>query len=197
MGGAEVSASPRVTGVVLAAGRSTRFGSEHPKQLHKIDGQTLVYRTARSALASKLCQTIVVIGHRGDAVGAAVAGLAVEVIDNPDFADGQSASVKAGLSRLDPDSTAAMFLPCDLPNLDAQTIDRMIEAYAECLAPIVVPVVDGKRRAPVIIDRSLFPAVLTIAGDQGARQLFRGYENDIVEVAFSSVRPFEDLDRSG
>lgn len=191
----EAGSGRRVTGIVLAAGRSTRFGGRLPKQLHKVDGETLVCRVARVALASKLRQIVVVAGHHATGVGATVAGLAVEVVHNPDYAGGQSTSVKAGLSRVEPEADAAMFIPCDLPNLDAGTIDRLIEAYADSGGPIVVPVFEGDRQAPVLFDRSLFEEIEGISGDRGARQLFPRHQNDLVEVEFDSARPFEDLDR--
>jgi molybdenum cofactor cytidylyltransferase len=185
----------RVTGIVLAAGRSTRFGSGLPKQLHKVHGETLVCRIARIALGSKLRQIVVVAGHRAAEVGAAVAGLAVEVVINSDFAEGQATSVRMGLSRIEPEAEAAMFIPCDLSNLTAETIDKLIAVYGESDGPIVVPVFEGKRYAPVLFDCSLFDEIDGITGDQGARQLFPAHQAEIVEVEFESRRPFEDLDR--
>lgn len=187
--------STRVTGIVLAAGRSVRFGRRLPKQLFKFSDETLVSRVARVALASKLRQIVVVAGSHATEVGAAVAGLAVEVVVNPDFANGQSTSVKAGLSRVEPDAEAAMFIPCDLPNLDAETIDRLLIAYATLGGPIVVPVFEGDRRAPALFDRNLFEEIGGITGDEGARQLFPRHQDDLVEVEFDSNVPFEDLDR--
>ena len=186
--------APRVTGVILAAGQSTRFGGSLPKQLHKMNGETLVCRVARVALASNLRQIVVVTGHCATEVGSAVAGLAVEVVVNPNYADGQSTSVKIGLSRVDANAGAAMFIPCDLPNLDFETINRLVESYAESAGPIVVPLFEGRRRAPVLIDRSLFGEIRAITGDQGARQLFPRHPDDLVEVEFESELPFGDLD---
>lgn len=188
-------AAPRVSGVILAAGRSTRFGSGPPKQLYRVSGEPLVHRTARITLASRLDSIVVVVGHQGRNVTAAVSDLAVEVVDNPDFAEGQSTSVRAGLSRIEREADAAVFIPCDLPNLDGQTIDRLIEAYTASRPAIVVPVFEGQRRAPVLIERSLFEEIETITGDRGARQLFSEHEGEIVEVTFESAVLFEDLDR--
>ena len=160
-----------------------------------MNGETLVCRVARVALASKLRQIVVVAGHYATEVGAAVAGLAVEVVVNPDYADGQSTSVKRGLSRVAADADAALFIPCDLPNLDAETINRLLESYAESAGRIVVPLFEGCRQAPVLIDRSLFGEIRGITGDQGARQLFPRHQDDLVEVEFESKLPFADLDR--
>lgn len=196
MAGAERARTPRVAGVLLAAGLSRRFAGDTPKQLHPIDGTPLVRRTAQVALASKLEQLIVVTGHRSEAVRSALSGLEIEIVHNPVFAEGQAGSVRAGLQAVVPEALAAMFIPCDLPHLDVESIDRLIEVYAASYPPIVVPVVEGRRRSPVLLDSGLFVAVETITGDEGARQLFPGYEEQIAEVVFKSGKAFEDLDRA-
>jgi len=188
-------AAVQVSGVILAAGRSTRFGPGAPKQLHRVGGQTLVYRTAQLALASQLRQILVVTGFRGTEVAAALAGLAVEVVDNPGYRVGQAGSVKAGLARVEPEAEAVLFIPCDLPNLEPEIIDVLIAVFAESGGPIIVPTFAGRRMAPVLFDRSLFGEIAEITGDVGARQLFSKHEEDIVEVAFASSEPFQDLDR--
>jgi molybdenum cofactor cytidylyltransferase len=189
--------SKGVAGIVLAAGRSSRFGGDVPKQLYPIRGEAMVRRTARVALASRLDRVVVVAGHRAIEVGAAVADLALEVVVNPDFARGQSTSVRAGLAKVcsEAEVDAAVFIPCDLPDLDAAVIDRLLAAHADSTGLIVVPTVEGRRRAPVLIDRALFGEIRGITGDRGARQLFAAHEPDLVEVAFESARLFEDLDR--
>lgn len=184
-----------VSGVILAAGRSTRFEGPVPKQLHRIDGEALVRRVARAALASQLRQILVVVGHRGEDVAAILSGLALELVDNRDFAAGQSTSVRAGLSRVASEANAAMFLPCDLPYLDAPTIDRLITAYRETSSPIVVPAHLDERFAPVLFDRSLFTELAAIRGDRGGRQLFPAHESEIFEVKLGSSRSVEDVDR--
>lgn len=196
MGAPEFQSRPRVSGVILAAGLSTRFVNDVPKQLYRVGGQTLVYRTARVLLASRLRQIVVVTGHRGPEVAAALAGLAVEVVENRDFRQGQGTSVKAGLARVEPQADAVLFVPCDLPALDTETIDRLVRAHAEANDAIVVPTVKGERRAPVLWPKRHFESLGLIRADQGARQLFADHEPEIVELAFDSPATFDDLDRS-
>jgi len=185
----------QVTGVVLAAGQSKRFGQDHPKQLYEVEGEALVRRIARVALASNLSHVIVVTGHCADQVAAALVGLEVEVVENLDFAKGQSTSVKTGLSHVAPHAEAALFVPCDLLNLEFETLNRLLDAYRATGGPIVVPTVDGNRFAPVLFDRTLFDEIKGTTGDRGARQLFPRHEAEIVEVEFGSTNPFQDLDR--
>lgn len=154
----------------------------------------MVRRIARRALASCLDELLVVVGFEASRVRPALEGLDVTVIENPDYAEGQSTSVKAGLRAVNEGAAAAMFLPADQPFLDPATIDRLITAYLEQGGRIVLPVCANRRGAPVILDRSLFAELAEITGDTGGRQLFTRYPEEILEVPLPSERPLLDVD---
>lgn len=177
---------------MLAAGAGRRFAGPVPKQLVELEGEPLVRRAARRALASELSQVIVVVGHRAAEVRLAVEELAVEVVENPRWAEGQSTSVKAGLAAVARDAAGALFIPCDQPFLTTDLIDRLIAAHAVAGASSVVPVHHGRRGSPVLIDRSLFAELARIRGDAGGRQLLAG--NRVVELGVESDRPLRDFD---
>ncbi|HRC87203.1 MAG TPA: nucleotidyltransferase family protein, partial [Thermoanaerobaculia bacterium] len=153
-----MAARARISAVLLAAGRSTRFGGDQPKQLYPWEGEPLVRRTARAALAAGFDELLVVVGHRSREVEAALAGMAVKVVANPRFAEGKASSVAAGLAAVSPRSAAAVFLPCDQPWLDTELLLGLAEAYRLTSAGstgggIVVPSFEGRRGAPVLFDR--------------------------------------------
>lgn len=184
-----------VTGIVLAAGPSSRFGGKIAKQLARIDGEPLVRRMARRALASRLGRVLVVVGHESATVSAVLAGLAVELVDNPAYAEGQSTSVRAGLSRVGPSAKAAIFLPIDQPNVTTELIDRLIQRFEETGAAVALPVHNGKRRSPALIARPLFERLAAITGDEGGRQIFAELAKErIVEVEVEDPRTLEDVD---
>jgi molybdenum cofactor cytidylyltransferase len=87
-----------VAALVLAAGRGSRFGQE-PKLLAELEGKPLVRHVAEAALASRAEPTLVVTGHRADAIGAALRDLPVALRHNPDYADGLSTSLRQGFER--------------------------------------------------------------------------------------------------
>jgi molybdenum cofactor cytidylyltransferase len=184
----------RVAGIILAAGPSTRFGDDLPKQLLQLGGEPLVRRAARRALESNLIDVIVVVGHRAREVTAALGVLPLQVVANPDFGEGQSTSVRRGLAEVRPDATAVMFIPADQPFLTRKVIDRLIAAHEKTGAPIVVPVFDDQRGAPVLFDSSLFPELAHLTGDTGGRQLFLRYPDKILEVPITSPKPLQDID---
>ena len=151
-------------------------------------------RVTRRGLASRLRQILVVVGHRGPALAAVMAGLAIELIDNCAFRSGQSSSVKCSLPHLDPDAEAAVFIPGDQPFLGPQLLDSLVEAFERTGAPIIVPSIDGHRGSPVLITRSLFAELAQLEGDAGGRQLFDRYATEIVEVPVSNPLALRDID---
>lgn len=183
-----------VSAVLLAAGGSERFGGGVPKQLVDFRGEPLVRRAALTALAAGFAEVLVVTGHRAGEVGAALKDLELETVHNPRWAEGQSTSVKVGLARVAPSSTAALFLPCDQPLLTSAVLDRMLETYRATCGPIVVPVHGERRGAPVLFDHSLFAELMEITGDAGGRQVVRRRLDDVVEVPLEAEGPLVDVD---
>ena len=183
---------PGYRGVVLAAGGSRRFGGPQPKQLVEIDGEPAVRRAARVALAARLDGVAVVTGHAAEGVRRALGGLAVELVHNPAWREGQSGSVRAGLAAVAAGAAAVVFVPCDQPFLTSELIDRLIARHAAGGAVIVAPSWRGRRGAPVLIDRALFAEIDGITGDAGARQLFG--RHTVAEVGLGYEAPLLDFD---
>jgi molybdenum cofactor cytidylyltransferase len=166
-----------IAGVLLAAGRSQRMGQ--PKLLLPWHGVPLIRFVAQQILHSTLDELIVVSGHRAEHLRAALDGLALRVVHNDDFLDGQSTSLRAGIAALDPAVAAAVVLLADQPLLQAQTIDDLIAVYRREQSPLVVPRHQGQRGNPVLFDRRLFPELLAISGDQGARAVIKAHEHEL------------------
>jgi molybdenum cofactor cytidylyltransferase len=184
----------RVAAVILAAGRSTRMGGPN-KLLADIGGRPLVRIAAEEALASRARPVIVVTGHQRDAVEAALAGLKVERVHNPDFADGLSTSLKAGLAALPGEVDGAVILLGDMPQVRASLIDRLVGAFdPERGALVVVPTIDGKRGNPVVWARRFFPELMTLEGDIGARHVIGRYAEAVTEVPLTDQAVLIDVD---
>jgi molybdenum cofactor cytidylyltransferase len=178
--------------VVLAAGASRRFGDE-TKQLASWDGEPLVRRAARTALAAGCRPVVVVVGHRGAEVAAAVADLAVRIRENGRWEDGQSTSVRAGLAAVPDTAPGVLFVPCDQPRLTVGVLRRLIGAAGNGEPDAVVPVVAGRRRAPVLFTRRAFGRLATVTGDAGGRQVLDRLDA-VHEVSFGDPEPFADVD---
>ncbi|MGF9757301.1 nucleotidyltransferase family protein [Microvirga sp. 0TCS3.31] len=182
-----------VAAILLAAGRGTRFG-EVPKLLAQVGGKALVRHAADAAVHSTASPVIVVTGHRADAVEAELNGLAVQVVHNPEFADGLATSLKTGFSALPPNARAAIVLLGDMPLVGANLIDALVAGWHDSGEPTaLVPTLNGRRGNPVVISRALQPAIETLSGDVGAGPLLRG-RSDIVEWPTADKAVVQDID---
>jgi molybdenum cofactor cytidylyltransferase len=180
--------------LVLAAGRSTRMGGPN-KLLAEIGGRPLVRIAVEQALASQARPVIVVTGHQRDRVEAALAGLDVTFVHNPDYADGISTSVKAGIAAVPAQADGAIVCLGDMPQVDAKLIDRLLAAFdPEKGALVVVPVIDGKRGNPVVWSRRFFSELTALGGDVGARHLIASYPEAVAEVPVTGRGALFDVD---
>ena len=170
----------KVAGIILAAGQSTRLG--RPKQLLDICGKTVIRRVAESAVSSPLDVSIVVIGNAADEVRYELAGLDIATVVNPDYATGQSTSMRAGLRALPDDIDAALILLGDQPAMTPTIIGAVFGAYIESGAAIVQARYQGVIGHPVLFDRSLFDELDSVEGDRGARQVIARHP-DLVQFA--------------
>ncbi len=184
----------KIAGLVLAAGRSTRMGGPN-KLLEEINGKALVRHVAEHVLASRAKPVIVVTGHQKERVERALAGLPVTFVHNPDFADGLSTSLKAGIAAAPADADGAIVCLGDMPQVSAALIDRLIAAFDPARgALVVIPTISGKRGNPVLWSRRFFPDLAKVEGDVGARHLIGGYAEAVAEVPLDDAAAFTDVD---
>ena len=187
-------ATRHIAALVLAAGRSTRMGGPN-KLLAEIAHRPLVRIAAEAALASRAKPVIVVAGHQRSEVEKVLAGLPVEIVHNPDFADGLGTSVRAGIAAVPAEVDGAIVLLGDMPQVDARLIDRLIAAFdPDRGALVVVPTFEGKRGNPVLWSRRFFPDLMAIEGDIGARHLIGHYGEAVVEVPVEGDAALVDVD---
>jgi molybdenum cofactor cytidylyltransferase len=183
-----------VAGIVLAAGRSTRMGGPN-KLLAEIGGKPLVRIAAEQALASRAKPVVVVTGHQRVEVEAALKGLKVTFAHNPDYAEGLSTSLKAGIAALPADVDGAIVCLGDMPQVDARLIDRLIAAFDPAKGALVaVPTIEGKRGNPVVWSRRFFGDLAKLDGDVGARHLIASYPEAVVEVPMTGRGALVDVD---
>ena len=184
----------RVAALVLAAGRSTRMGAIN-KLIAEIGGKPLVRIAAEQALASHASPVVVVTGHQHEKVEAALAGLPVRIVHNPDYADGLGTSLKTGIAAVPADVDGAVVCLGDMPQVDAALIDKLIGAFdPERGALVVVPSIAGRRGNPVLWSRRFFADLMAIQGDIGARHLIGAYAEAVVEVPVDGAAALTDVD---
>jgi molybdenum cofactor cytidylyltransferase len=184
----------RIAAVVLAAGRSTRMGGPN-KLLAEIARRPLVRIAVEEALASGAKPVIVVTGHQRAAVERALAGLPVQFVHNPDFAQGLGTSLKAGVAAVPADADGAIVCLGDMPQVDASLLERLIAAFdPDRGALVAMPTFEGKRGNPVLWSRRFFSDLMAIDGDVGARHLIGRYGEAVVEVPVEGKAALVDVD---
>ncbi len=186
--------APTIAAVILAAGRSSRMGAEN-KLLADVGGKPMVRRAVEAALASAARPVIVVLGHQSARVRAALNGLDITVVENPDYAEGLSTSLRRGLDALPDDVDGALVGLGDMPRVTAAEIDRLIAAFNPLEGrAICVPSAGGKRGNPVLWGRAFFPEMRQVTGDTGARALIAAYGEAVCEVPMAGDGVLVDID---
>jgi len=181
----------RIAAVILAAGRSSRMGSAN-KMAVEIDGKPMLRHAIEAAVASGAAETVLVTGYEPDAVARIAAGSPARLVHNPDYADGMSTSLAAGIRALGEDVDAALVMLGDMPRISAAMVDRMIETANSAPADaIVMAAHDGRRGNPVLWPRRHFGELTRITGDVGARHLIAEHGASVVAVELGAAAGFD------
>lgn len=182
---------PRIAAIVLAAGSSSRTAPLHKLLAPDATGLPMIARTLRAITASRASPVIVVLGHRAAEIRAAVSmdrqvDNPPQFITAPNHACGLSRTLAAGIRAASTYPAVAGALVClgDMPLIGTDLIDRMIATFlAHPDRPGVVPGHEGRRGNPVLWGRAMFPALLALTGDRGARPLLHQHETDMARIA--------------
>lgn len=156
--------------VVLAAGSGSRFGGG--KLLTAYGKGVLLDGALAAAFAAPVRRVTVVTGADGSQVADAAIAFdhGVQIVDAHDWEEGMAASLRAAISSLPPDTEACMVFLGDMPRVPHEVLKPLCEAVANG-APAAAPVYEGQRGNPVVLARTLFPDVLQLRGDVGARRI--------------------------
>jgi molybdenum cofactor cytidylyltransferase len=153
------------------------------KLLAPVSGKPLIRRTVEEVRASHVDPVIVVTGHQAEEIERALDGLRVTFVPNPHYADGLSASLRAGLQAIPESADAVLVLLGDMPEVGSGLIDRMLAAFSpEDNRAICVATSNGKRGNPVLWARRFFGEMEGVTGDTGAKHLIAMNEPVVCEV---------------
>lgn len=186
-------APSRLAAIVLAAGRSTRFGALN-KLLADYAGRPVIRHAAQALLDAGL-PVIIVTGHQADEVRAALSGLEVRFVHNPDYASGMSGSLRAGIDALEEDVDGALIALGDMPAISPRLVQVLIENFAPAEGRLIVaPRFEGRRGHPILWARRFFSELRAIEGDTGARHLLGVHGEHVHDIAWSDDSVLQDVD---
>jgi molybdenum cofactor cytidylyltransferase len=172
-------------GIILAGGKSERLGQ--PKALLDWKGQPFIRAIVQTAMAAGLASITVVVGAVVEPVREVLKDLPINIVENAAWQIGQSSSIRAGIQSLPPFTGSAIFLLCDQPQIPVPLLCGLVEKHSQTLAPVVSPLVNGKRANPVLFDRVAFPDLLGLQGDVGGRAVFSKYTPEWLTWDDSSI----------
>lgn len=182
-----------VDALILAAGPSERLGT--PKQLIDWGSSTLLQHVIELVAQTPVDATWVVLGAFIDEILEEVDFGDAGIVENPEWEEGIASSLRVGLDAMTrrTETNAALVVLGDQPELDPDVVRSLIERYEETGGPAVIPKYRYQRGNPVLIDRSLWPRVMSLEGDQGARTLLQAHPEWVEEVWFPTAMP-RDVD---
>jgi molybdenum cofactor cytidylyltransferase len=184
--------SAAISAIVLAAGMATRMG--RLKQLLPFRGKILLEHVLDTLRSAGVEEIVVVLGFQADQIRSQVPLDSFKVVLNAAYREGMASSLQAGIAALSPDREAALIMLADQPLVQPGTIHQLMAAYRQARLPFTIPVYDGQRGNPVLIDRTVFPDIFQLSGDTGCRKLFPAYREQILEVPVDDPGVLLDID---
>jgi molybdenum cofactor cytidylyltransferase len=190
----------RVVGVVLAAGASSRFGSQ--KLLAPLGGRPVLQHVLDSLAAVGMDDVVVVLGHDADAVELGIRWRAERRTVNPRPQDGLSSSLRVGLDAVaeDPAVDAVLIALGDQPTLRPETLRAVVDSAVSSPRPFVrARYADDDAPNPVLVRRSAWALAAGLSGDRGLGPLLATRQDQVTEVAVGGSNPdidtHDDLER--
>ncbi|MCH8066632.1 MAG: nucleotidyltransferase family protein [Chloroflexi bacterium] len=169
--------------ILLAAGESARMG--RPKPLLPWGEATLIEYQVQELRAAGVDDIVAVLGHEADAVRPRVPD-GVRIVVNEAYLEGRASSLRAGAKALDDSASPAVVLNVDQPR-PRDLLRTLLAAHGEGGTAITLPVYEGKRGHPVIVDGSLLAELRNASEeDRGLRGIIAAHDDDVHEVEVQS-----------
>jgi molybdenum cofactor cytidylyltransferase len=194
-----------IAAIILAAGSSSRMGGGRHKLLLPLGEKPVLAHVISATLASQARPIIVVLGHQAAQVRTQIAHFTTIIsVENPDYQQGMSTSLRTGLQILIHGQNTqeqafhslngAIILLGDQPLMTTSIIDALIACKQTTGKAIVAPLYNSRRGNPVLFDSSLFPELMAIRGDEGARSVIEQHRTEVATIELSDAMASYDVD---
>lgn len=171
--------------ILLAAGSSGRLGRS--KQLLPFQGKTLLQHLIDEAKASPTAPIIVVLGANADLIQQQLVTDEIEIAINGDWEKGMASSIGYGINALlkvNPLIDAAILMTCDQPFVSTQVLNELINTHRKTGNPIITCGYDETTGPPALFHQSIFPELLQLTGDKGARKIVEEHPDKVSTIPF-------------
>lgn len=186
-----------IAAVIAAAGMSRRMGEF--KQLLPWGQTTVIASVVANLAAAGTSPILCVVGHRGDDVAGALAGLPAQMLYNPDYAEIEMLrSYQIGVQSLcdgaGVDTSGTLLALGDQPHIPVDVLQRIIEEAKQTPDRLVIPSHQMRRGHPIYLPRRLWPDLLALGADQSLRDLLNRPGEEIVYVDVETDAIRRDMD---
>ncbi|WP_168208687.1 NTP transferase domain-containing protein [Chitinophaga sp. XS-30] len=171
--------------VILAAGTSSRLG--RPKQLLQYKGDSLLNNTIQTAQQANPAAIVVVLGAEAEKLVREIRSPDVAVILNTGFREGMASSIRCGVQHMmdhQDKVTHIILMVCDQPHVDTSHILSLIAKQQHTGAEITASFYADRKGVPALFHRSVFPELLALTGDTGARGIIEKHGTGTALVPF-------------
>ncbi len=171
--------------ILLAAGASTRLGQ--PKQLLEYEGQTLIKHAIDTALQVIPTPLIVVLGANAELLKNEISSSKVHIVNNPNWEEGMSSSIRCGLHtllKISPAIDNVILMVCDQPYVSASLIKSLIAEREQALKGIIACTYKNTLGTPVLLNKKYFSQLLNLNGAEGAKKLIKKFPDDVSTISF-------------
>lgn len=167
--------------IILAAGESSRFG--RPKQNLVFNGKTLLQRAVESGLESR-CSTITVVLGANSIEITPISR--TTTLYNKEWKEGMASSIRTAILEINNDLSLdqVVIMLCDQPFVDATLLNSLISKQTETGKAIVACTYNGTTGVPALFHRTLFPELLLLQGQEGAKKILKDHADDIAIIPF-------------
>jgi len=176
-----------IAGLLLAAGRSSRFGAD--KLCAKLDGKAVIRWSAQAL--SPLDTVYVVIPPGADAITQALSRLDVRFVVNLGRHEGMASSIRAGIAALSDDVDAVVIALADQPLVSPNVVSALCNRWREGGVAAVAPEYRDGRGHPVLFGRECFAALEALRGDVGARSVLDALGNRVAPLPMDAAMPVD------
>ncbi|MDB6124855.1 MAG: 4-diphosphocytidyl-2C-methyl-D-erythritol synthase [Pedosphaera sp.] len=172
--------------MILAAGGSARLG--RPKQLLPFRGRSLLRHAAETALESVCRPVVVVLGAKAERLEVELNGLAVKVVNNPEWASGMGSSIWAGVKAMglvgdgEANIDGVVIMLCDQPLISARQLNELVAAQSVRSKGIVTAEYGGMAGVPALFSRAYYGELATLGAGEGAKRIILKHADDVERV---------------
>ena len=171
--------------IIIAAGESSRLGT--PKQLLLVEGDTLLNRLIKMVQSAVDFPIYLVLGAYSNKIKVQLPNVDLTIIENKDWQQGMGSSIRAGVQAIVDSAIkydGVLILVCDQPYISASSIQNLIALQAEKKSAIAASFYADVAGTPALFHESVFPDLLALQGDQGAKRLIQEGKYNLAKLLF-------------